>query len=154
VLPPTGIGPKHQMEETLAETIGWPELVGSVGRVWASLPPAQQSSAVIFTADYSEAATINELGRDKGLPIAVSGHNSQWWWGPGNPDAAMVIAIAPGTVPDYATYLSQFFTGVQEVATLTNPYGVSNIESGGHVYLCTGPRRPWSQMWPQLRHYD
>jgi 4-amino-4-deoxy-L-arabinose transferase-like glycosyltransferase len=154
VLPPTGIGPKHQMEETLAETIGWPELVDSVGRVWASLPPAQQSSAVIFTADYSEAAAVNELGRDKGLPIAVSGHNSQWWWGPGNPGATTVIAIAPGTVADYATYLSQFFTGVQEVATLTNPYGVSNIESGGHVYLCTGPRRPWSQMWPQLRHYD
>jgi hypothetical protein len=42
---------------------------------------------------------------------------------------------------------------VHEVATLSNPYGVHNIESGGHVYICTGPRQPWPQLWPQLRHY-
>src|SRR6266545_1285707 len=27
VLPPTGIGPNHKMDQTLAETIGWPQLV-------------------------------------------------------------------------------------------------------------------------------
>lgn len=154
VLPPTGIGSEHAMDETLAETVGWPELVDTVGTVWASLPPQQQADAVIFTENYSEAAAINELGRGKGLPIAVSGHNSQWWWGPGNPDATTVIAVAPGTEPNYPGYLTRFFTSVVEMATLTNPYGVRNIESGGHIYLCTGPRRPWSQLWPALRHYN
>jgi hypothetical protein len=57
-------------------------------------------------------------------------------------------------IPDYACYFSRFFTSVHEVATLSNPYGVHNIESGGHVYICTGPRQPWPQLWPQLRHYD
>lgn len=154
VTPPSGIGPRHEMEETLAETVGWPELVDTVGTVWNSLPPQQQTNAVIFTENYSEAAAINELGRDKGLPTAVSGHNSQWWWGPGNPDATTIVAIAPGTVIDYPGYLARFFTHVEEMATLTNPYGVRNIESGGHVYLCTGPRQPWSQLWSQLRHYN
>ena len=156
VLPPSGIGPSHTMDQTLAETVGWPELVDTVHTVWTSLPPEQRANAVTFTADYSEAAAINELGREMGLPTAVSGHNSEWWWGPGNPDATTVVAVAPGpaAAPGYADYLSRFFTSVHEVATLSNPDGVHNIESGGHVYLCTGPRQPWSQLWPQLRHYD
>jgi Dolichyl-phosphate-mannose-protein mannosyltransferase len=83
VLPPSGIGPGHAMDQTLAETVGWPELVGTVHTVWVSLPSRQRANAVIFTADYSEAAAINELGAKAGLPTAVSGQNSQWWWGAG-----------------------------------------------------------------------
>ncbi|MEU7870414.1 glycosyltransferase family 39 protein [Dactylosporangium sp. NPDC049140] len=154
VLPPTGIGPRHAMDATLTDTIGWPELVDTVGTVWTSLPPPQRAAAVIFTENYSEAAAVNELGRGRGLPTAVSGHNSQWWWGPGNPGATTVIAVAPGTASGYTGYLGRFFTDVREVATVTNRYGVRNIESGGHVYLCTGLREPWSQLWPRLRHYD
>jgi 4-amino-4-deoxy-L-arabinose transferase-like glycosyltransferase len=155
VLPATGIGRRHTMDQTLAETVGWPELVDTVGTVWNDLPPEQRADAVIFTANYSEAAAINELGRSAGLPTAVSGQNSEWWWGPGNPDATTVVAVAPGptAAPDYAGYLSRFFTSVHEVATLSNPYGVHNIESGGHVYICTGPRQPWPQLWPRLRYY-
>ena len=41
------------------------------------------------------------------------------------------------------------------MATLRNPYGIHNQEwGGGHVYLCTGPRHPWGQMWPRLRSYS
>jgi hypothetical protein len=39
-------------------------------------------------------------------------------------------------------------------ATLTNPYGVRNIETGGHVYVCTGLHERWGRLWPRLRHYD
>jgi hypothetical protein len=51
---------------------------------------------VIFTGDYGEAGAINELGRGTGLPAAVSGQNSEWWWGPGNPRATTVVAVMPG----------------------------------------------------------
>lgn len=156
VLPPTGLGPRHAMDQTLAETVGWPELVDTVHGVWISLPASQRADAVIFTADYSEAAAINELGAKAGLPTAVSGQNSEWWWGPGNPDATTVVAVAPGptAAPNYADYLNGFFTSVRESATISNPYNVHNIESGGHVYVCTGLRQPWSQLWGRLRHYD
>jgi hypothetical protein len=43
---------------------------------------------------------------------------------------------------------------VRVVATLSNPYGLRNQEFGGHLYLCTGPRHPWGQMWPELRSYS
>jgi hypothetical protein len=54
---------------------------------------------VIYTANYGEAGAINELGRADGLPTAVSGHNTDWWWGPGNLRATTVIVVAPGDAP-------------------------------------------------------
>lgn len=91
-----------------------------------------------------------------GLPEAVGGQNTDWWWGPGNPGASTVVAVAPGpsAAPGYAAYLGRFFTSVRTVATLSDPDGMHNIEWHGHVYLCTGPREPWGQMWPRLRHDD
>src|ERR1022692_598393 len=156
VLPATEIGSTSKANPVLAESIGWPQLVSTVRTVWTSLPPRQRASAVIFASDYSEASAINVLGRGTGLPQAVSGHNTYWWWGPGNPHARTVLAIMPGPVdgPGDGAYLRQFFTSVRAVATFSNPYGIHNANWGGHVYLCTGPRRPWGQMWPQLRSYS
>jgi len=113
-------------------------------------------NTVIFTANYGEAGAINELGRASGLPTAVSAQNNEWWWGPGNPHATTVLAVAPGPrdVTGYSTYLKQFFGSVQTVATLTNPYNIHNQEWHGHIYICTHPRHPWNQLWPALRHYD
>jgi hypothetical protein len=156
VLPAADIGWTYKVNPQLAESVGWPQLVSTVDAVWTSLPPRQRSSAVIFASDYSEASAINELGRGTGLPEAVSGHNTYWWWGPGNPRATTVVAVMPGPLqgPGDAAYLRQFFTSVRAVATLSNPYGLHNANWGGHVYLCTGPRHPWGQMWPQLRSYS
>ena len=153
-LPPADTAWSYKTSQTLGESVGWPQMVADVNGVWQSLPPGQRASAVIYAADYSEAAAVNELGRATGLPGAVSAHNTDWWWGPGNPSAATVIAVAPGSYPTAASDLRKYFTSVRAVATLSNPYGIHNIEYGGHVYLCTGPRQPWGQAWPQLRHYD
>ena len=156
VLPAVGIGRTENVNAALAESIGWPQLVSTVRTVWTSLPPRQRASAVIFTSNYGEASAINELGRGIGLPEAVSGHNSYWWWGPGSPRASTVVAVMPGPVDGTgdAAYLRQFFTSVRAMATLTNPYRIRNQEWSGHVYLCTGPRQPWAQMWPRLRSYS
>jgi 4-amino-4-deoxy-L-arabinose transferase-like glycosyltransferase len=156
VLPGADIGVTAKVNTVLAESIGWPQLVQTVHAVWFSLPPAQRASAVIFTSNYGEASAINVLGRGTGLPEAVSGHNTYWWWGPGNPHATTVVAVMPGPVDGGgdAAYLRQFFRSVRGVATFSNPYHIHNQEYHGHVYLCTSPRHPWGQMWPQLRSYS
>lgn len=138
------------------ETIGWPELVGTVRSVWRSLPPARRAGAVVFTGDYSEAGAINELGRGHGLPTAVSAQNNEWFWGPGKPGATTVVAVVPGSVTnaDSLAYLHRFFGKARLAATITNRPGVHNKEWGDHVYVCTDPRERWSRMWPELRHYD
>ncbi len=154
VLPPGDVGWTQKINPVLAESVGWPQLASTVRTVWSSLPAGQRASAVIFASNYGEASAINVLGT--GLPEAVSGHNTYWWWGPGNPRATTVVAVMPGPGGGGgdAADLGQFFTSVRAVATLSNPYGLHNQEWGGHVYLCTGPRLPWGQIWPQLRQYS
>ena len=158
VLPPAGLGRVFaEANPNELETIGWPELVRTVDAVWTSLPPSQRASAVIFAANYGEAGAIGELGRGTGIPVAVSGQNSEWWWGPGNPHATTIVAVGPGPAgggTGYGGYLGQFFIHVRVAATLSNPYGLHNQEWDGHVYICTDPRQPWAQIWSQLRHYD
>ena len=156
VLPPGDVGWTQTINPVLAESAGWPQLVSTVRTVWSSLPAGQRASAVIFASNYGEAGAINELGRGTGLPQAVSGHNTYWWWGPGNPHATTVLAVMPGPVDGGgdAAYLRQSFTSVRAVATLSNPYRIHTQEFDGHVYLCTGPRHPWGQMWPRLRSYS
>ncbi|MFH8342872.1 hypothetical protein [Streptomyces sp. AM6-12] len=154
-LPPSDVAWTYGINANSGESLGWPQLVGTVRQVWTGLPPEQRANAVIFTADYGEAGAINELGRGTALPTAVSAHNTDWWWGPGNPDATTVVAVAPGPdhAPEYAAHLLRYFRHVRVAATLSNPYGVHNVEWGGHVYVCTGPRHPWGETWPELRHY-
>ena len=86
----------------------------------------------------------------------MGGHNNDWWWGPGNPRATTVLAVAPGPldVTNYGAYLRGLFHSVRVVATLRNHAGLKNQEAGGRLYLCTRPDRPWGRMWAQLRHYD
>jgi len=158
VFPPTGLGlTLANVNPDTGQSIGWPQLVRTVDAVWTSLPPTQRASAVLYADTYGEAGAINELGRGTGLPAAVSSQNSEGWWGPGNPYATTIVAVAPGPGANgtgYGATLGQFFTSVRVAATLSNPDGLHNQQWGGHVYICTGPRQPWARIWPQLRHYD
>jgi hypothetical protein len=36
-------------------------------------------------------------------------------------------------------------------ATIDNDAGADNDEQGTQVLVCTGPIRPWSQLWPELQ---
>jgi hypothetical protein len=156
VLPARHIGWTEQANQELGETVGWPELVRTVGSVWHQLPADQRRRAVIFTADYGEAGAVDELGRGSGLPTAVSGQNSEWFWGPGDRRATTVVAVAPGPrdVTGYAAQLRRYFTEVRPVATLRNAAGIHNQEWDGQVFVCTGLRHPWGATWASLRHDD
>ena len=154
LLPPGDTSWTYKANTSLGEQTNAAPVVSTVAGVWRSLTPAQRAGAVLYTGTYTEAAAINELGRGDGLPTAVSAHNADWWWGPGNPDATTVVAVTPGGFTTSAAYLRQYFTSVRVVATVTNPYGIPTQDDGGKVYLCTGPRQPWGQLWPRLRHYD
>ena len=152
VLPARMVGWTSKINPVQVETIGWPEFVGTVTKVWDGLPPSQRKDAVIFTGNYGEAGALNELGH--GLPEAVSGQNTVWWWGPGNPHATTVVAVIQAGYPKAYTMLRNDFASVKAVATISNPEHINNQEYGAKVYLCTGPVKPWGTIWPSLRHYN
>jgi 4-amino-4-deoxy-L-arabinose transferase-like glycosyltransferase len=154
VLPASHAAKTASIDPVQVETIGWPQFVGTVARVWHGLPAAQRAHAVIFTGNYGEAGAINELGRADHLPGATGGQNNDWFWGPGNPRATTVVAVVQTGYPDLDAKLHRDFAHVRVAATITNPGHVPNQERGAHVYICTGPVRPWGQLWPSLRHYN
>jgi hypothetical protein len=46
------------------------------------------------------------------------------------------------------------FAGCRLRAQINNDQRLDNQEQNAPILVCTGERRPWSALWPSLRHYD
>jgi hypothetical protein len=104
---------------------------------------------VILTQDYSEAGAIDYWHTRLGLPGAISGHNSYWWWGwRGAHQDATTIAVGFPTGS-----LDPYFGRCDRVATIGGPQ-VDPQEDGRPILVCRDQRLSWPALWPRLRHYD
>ena len=139
--------PVADVNEDAAETVGWPALVRTVADVYASLPAADRESAVVFTGNYGEAGAIDRFGAAYGLPRAYSGHNAYARFSQ-PPDAAAPVVVIGYRDP------SGVFAGCRPAAVVDNGVDLENEEQGGTIFVCARPRRPWSELWPSLRHLD
>lgn len=150
VLPPSALTTVNTINREQGEQVGWPALVSTVAEVWSTIPPEDRDSAVVFTANYGQAGAIAHYRARYDLPEPYSGHMSHADWGP-PPDTAdgPVVLLHP----DDASANERFFTGCREAARVDNGEGVDNEEQGTVVTLCEGTTRPWSILWPELRHY-
>jgi 4-amino-4-deoxy-L-arabinose transferase-like glycosyltransferase len=139
--------PIADVNEDAIETIGWPELVRSVARVYERLPASQRASAVIFTGNYGEAGAIERFGPAYGLPPAFSGHNAYARFGipPGSAGPVIVLGLYDPQAE---------FTDCRPATTIDNGVELDNEEQGGAVFICERPRRPWRQAWAALSHLD
>ena len=81
------------------EEIGWPELVAEVARIRDSLPADERNKVAILGANYGEAGAIDMFGAVYGLPKAISGVNSYWARGYGDPppQTLIVLGLSPTT---------------------------------------------------------
>jgi 4-amino-4-deoxy-L-arabinose transferase-like glycosyltransferase len=150
VLPADSLSVVNAVNAEQSEQIGWPELTSAVAAQWAAIPPAQRSRAVIFTQNYGEAGAIARYGPRHGLPTPYSGHMSNADWGP-PPDSANGPVLLIHQEDDPA--IGHYFTGCREAGRVNTGRDVDNQEQGAHITLCSGTARPWSAMWPDLRHY-
>ena len=130
-----------------AETVGWPELVGTLAAVDRALPPGPRAHAVVLTRSYGEAGAVELLGPRVGLPPAYSGHNSYGDWGP--PPESVTTVVAVGY--DEAT-LRRWFADVRVVGRVDNAVGLPNEARDAPVAVASARRAPWAVLWPQLRH--
>jgi 4-amino-4-deoxy-L-arabinose transferase-like glycosyltransferase len=134
----------------LKEEIGWPELAQTVAGIYAGLPADVRSQTGIFASNYGEAGAINLYGPAYGLPEAISGMNSYWLRGYGNPPPQNLIVLGDDMGRSYALFDSCRIAG-----RITNPYGVKNEESTSHptILFCSGLRHPWSEFWDNLQTF-
>jgi hypothetical protein len=131
------------------ETVGWPRFTETIAAVYRSLPPGVRAHTAIFTHNYGEAGAIAHYGPALGLPYPYSGHNGWALWGP--PPDSDTTALLVGIDRQQA---GRDFTGCRLRARLNNGEGLDNQEQNAPVLTCSGERRPWSQLWSALRHYD
>ncbi|HTX75245.1 MAG TPA: glycosyltransferase family 39 protein [Terracidiphilus sp.] len=130
--------------------IGWPELARTVADVVASLPPDQRARLGVIAGDEGSAGAVNLYGAAYGLPRAISGMNSNWLRGYGDPPPETLIAV--GMDPDF---LERHFTSCRAAARLTNSYGLTNDTIGKYttVFLCGPPRAGWPEFWEHFQYY-
>lgn len=152
ILPPQALnGPVLAINKEQGEQVGWQSLVSTVAGVWQQIPADQRHRAVIFTQNYGEAGAVAHYGPGDALPQPYSGHMSFYSWGP--PPDAMNGPVLLISEPNKSSSMLAEFTGCRVAAQENNGYGLDNEEHHTQVWLCSGPNRPWSQIWPTLRHY-
>jgi hypothetical protein len=125
--------------------IGWPELTDTVAGAYRALPLVKQRTTAVITEWYWDASALDRYGPARGLPHPFSPHRGYWYFGAPADDADTVLFV--GSNP---AYLHRYFTEVRQVATVTSP-ATKFILVATPVWLCSGQRAPWSQLWPQLR---
>ncbi|HTO91502.1 MAG TPA: glycosyltransferase family 39 protein [Candidatus Sulfotelmatobacter sp.] len=131
-----------------ADMFGWQEMAAGVARGFATLTPDERKHCVVYGQNYGEAGAIDFFGSRYGLPRAISGHNSYWFWPP-TADEVHVVLIIGGNPEDHA----RTFDSVEPVATIANPYGMP-YERDLTVYACRGIKVPLALAWSRSKHYD
>lgn len=134
----------------LREEIGWTELVAEVARIRDSLTPAERAHMAIITGNYGETGAINLYGPQYGLPPAISGTNTAWYRGYGNPAPQTLIVIGQSRED-----ADEMFQSCRLAGHNGNPYGIRNEESIDHpdIFVCGPPRQPWPEFWKRFRHF-
>jgi Dolichyl-phosphate-mannose-protein mannosyltransferase len=133
------------LPQLYADMIGWQNTAETISRVYHDLPKSEQPDCAILTGNYGEAGAIDYYGPALGLPKAISGHNSYYYWGPRNYSGGCVIIFG-----DRAEDLKNLFGDVQQVATISNPLSMP-VERQMPVYLCRKPRAPLGELWPHFK---
>ena len=132
------------------EEIGWPELVETVASIRDSLPEEEWPSLGILAGNYGEAGAIDLYGGSHGLPKAISGINSYWLRGYGDPPPRTLIVVGLSRAA-----LDRYFETCAVAGHNTNRYGVKNEETQQHpnIFICRGLRKPWPDFWKDFRYY-
>jgi hypothetical protein len=153
-LPVVPVGLVHDtpivsLDYDAGETIGWPTYVGEIAAVYRALPLTQRATTIVLASNYGEAGAVDHFGEAYGLPVAYSGQNAFWYWGP--PPESATTAIAVG----FDRSALQGICGSLDLAgRLNNHVGVNDDEQGAPVWICSSLRAPWKTVWPGLRHFD
>ncbi|HEX9234428.1 MAG TPA: glycosyltransferase family 39 protein [Candidatus Acidoferrum sp.] len=132
------------------EELGWPELVQTIAEIRDSLSAEERAQLGILTGNYGEAGAVNLYGAQFGLPRAISGVNSFWQRGYGDPPPQTLIVVG-ADLDD----LQGEFASCRLAADIWNRFGVENEETRDHpnIFVCHTLRKPWPEFWKTFRYF-
>jgi hypothetical protein len=131
------------------DEIGWPDLVDEVARVYHSQPQTEGRVAIL-AGNYGEAGAINLFGPSRQLPPAISGVNTYWLRGYGEPPPETVVLVGFSR-----KRAERFFKEVTLAGHVSNAECVRNEESEDHpdIFIARRPRKPWPELWVELQSF-
>jgi hypothetical protein len=133
------------LPQLYADMFGWENMATQIARVYHELPQSERAGCAILAGNYGEAGAIDHFGPGLGLPAAISGHNSYYFWGPRAYTGSCVILFG-----ERADAMKDLFTDSQLVATITDPHAAV-AERNVHVYLCRKSSAPLAELWPHFK---
>jgi Dolichyl-phosphate-mannose-protein mannosyltransferase len=139
-----------KINEDYREEIGWPELVETIAKVRDSLPAEDRARLGILAGNYGEAGAVNLYGPQYGLPPVISGVNSFWQKGYGDPPPQILIVVGRDL-----DELQDKFATCRLAAHTWNRFGVSNEETREHpnIFVCRTLLQSWPEYWKTARHF-
>ncbi len=136
------------MPQFFADRFGWPEMVATVARAYNSLPPGERARTGIFGNDYGQAAAIDFYGPKYGLPRAIGGHLSYWYWGPRNYTGESLLVLG-----DDRETLEGKFEVVIPMGEIGHPYAM--MQEHFTLFLVKKPRGFTLQSaWGMLKKFE
>jgi hypothetical protein len=127
------------VNEEVTEMIGWQELTGQVSEIFQSIPEAEKPHTVILAGNYGEAGAFVLYGDEYALPRVISGTNSLWYRGFGEPEPETVIVVG-----FESSYASSFSSPANSAAQYQMVWCMER-ETTHHtsLFVCREPRQPW-----------
>jgi 4-amino-4-deoxy-L-arabinose transferase-like glycosyltransferase len=129
------------------EEFSWPEMAEAAAHIRDSLPSEDRDHLGILVSDAGQAGAITIFGARYGLPNAISGSNTHWLRGYGNPPPATLIVIGfPHDVePAFQSW----------VGHVINRYGIKNSAIGDYtdILVCRNLRLPWPEFWQRIQSF-
>ncbi|HEY1810638.1 MAG TPA: glycosyltransferase family 39 protein [Acidobacteriaceae bacterium] len=130
-----------------ADRFGWHQMVEKVAQVYNALPPRERAITGVLADNYGEASAVNLFGPRYGLPLAISGHQTYWLWGPRGYSGQEMILITGDSLAD----LKPYYASCQVTAQLDDPLAMPWEHK--NVYLCRGRFRSYQADWKDFKHY-
>jgi len=129
--------------------VGWPELAQQVAKVYNALPASEKPGAAILAASSGEIGAIDLYGPAYDLPRAISGFDSYWQFGYGEPAPQTLVVVGFGS--DLLTH----FQDCTLSAAISTPFNIQNDETIDHraIYVCHNLRMPWPDFWQRFQYF-
>ena len=145
--PKTEVAHEGALPQHFGDMFGWPEMVATVADVYHRLPAADQPKTAILAGNYGEAGAIDFFGPRYGLPKAISGHQTYYFWGPRNYTGEIMILLQSDRAD-----AEKYCTSVEPGPELNQPYAMA--EEHYQILICRGLKQPLRNFWPRIKHWN
>jgi hypothetical protein len=136
------------LPQLYADQFGWKEMAEVVADAYFKLSSEDQKSCAIFGQNYGEAGAIDFFGAKMGLPNAISGHQSYYYWGPRGYTGSCIIVMG-----DTYESLAQKFESVEKVGTVYHPLSLPYRHFD--LYLVRRLKGgTLEELWPRLKQWN